>query len=446
MNRRVRDEVLFQVASAWPDGLGKRAAIEVGLSGGLDSVVLLHVLWCLRAERGFVLSAVHVHHGLNDAADEWADFCRTLCLRLGIPLRTTCVKVNPAGLGVEAAARQARYEVLAASTAQAVALAHHADDQVETFWLAALRGGGIRGLAAMPAWRELNDNLLLWRPLLGISREMLLRYAESEGLAYVQDDSNEDTTLLRNWLRHQGLPLWRQRVPHLNQQVLAGVSLLQEELALLDELAAADWAAANHSGFFDCSVWRTFSQARRRKLLVSLVEKYNLGAPGMSSICDFERVLYHGKTQTAQWQLPRGEVYAAYQRLFVLENGWENKLAWFKQPVNDSDRLKNNLVKSGLVLCKHSFGLSEDVLQGGGGVRMVCADDDILLTVGHKNVRKILQECKVPAFVRKYWPVVTDGENRCIAIANIWVSRHYGCLNGFLPVFEKFNPYVVEPK
>lgn len=77
---------------------------------------------------------------------------------------------------------------------------------------------------------------------------------------------------------------------------------------------------------------------------------------------------------------------------------------------------------------------------------MVATGDMLDLTVGRKSVGKILQECRVPPFVRKYWPIVTDSENRCLAIANVWVNVHYGCRNGFLPVFDKFNRFILEPK
>ena len=94
------------LADVWPPQIGAGCAIEIGLSGGLDSVVLLHVLAGLRPRFGFVLRAVHVHHGLNAAADEWAAFCADLCRSLDVPLRVENVHIEAAGLGVEAAARR----------------------------------------------------------------------------------------------------------------------------------------------------------------------------------------------------------------------------------------------------------------------------------------------------------------------------------------------------
>jgi tRNA(Ile)-lysidine synthase len=119
--------------------------IAVGLSGGVDSVVLLHQL----KDRG--VSAIHVHHGLSPNADAWASFCRSLCKKLDIPFKVKQVKVRRAGQGLEAAAREARYEAFRAADADVIALAHNLDDQAETVLMNLLRGAGARGASARAA-------------------------------------------------------------------------------------------------------------------------------------------------------------------------------------------------------------------------------------------------------------------------------------------------------
>ena len=122
----------------------------VGLSGGIDSVVLLDLLCTLRDTRSFALTAVHVHHGLSPNADQWAAFCAALCERRNVPLAIEHVVVaRDSGLGLEAAARAARRAVFARAAADFMVLGHHQDDQVETVLLHALRGTGLKGLAAM---------------------------------------------------------------------------------------------------------------------------------------------------------------------------------------------------------------------------------------------------------------------------------------------------------
>ncbi|OSI08985.1 tRNA(Ile)-lysidine synthase [Neisseria animaloris] len=440
------NNLLEQVADAWPQHLPPQTVIEVGLSGGLDSVVLLHLLSCMRKRFRFVLKAVHVHHGLNEKADEWAAFCNTLCDRLDIPLRLEKVCVEKNGLGIEAAARKERYRIFSDGRSDIVALAHHRGDQVETFMLAAMRGGGLRALSAMPEWRALNERTQIWRPLLGFTREQLADYADMHDLIYVEDSSNQDSGFLRNWLRNDALPVWRSRLPHLDNHIIGSIASLQNELALLDEIVQQDHQYICATGTFDLQRWRSLSEVRRRQQLWYFAKIHELGVPTAESIADFSRVLNSIQTASAEWQLPDGRIYAYQNRLFVQKNGWEKECAWIGNEQILAGRLKKILPENGFTLRRNLFGICEELLDGQGCIRAANADDVIALTVGHKSVRKILQECKIPSFVRKYWPIVTDSQNKCLAIANIWVSVHYGCQNGVLPVFDKFNCFVLEPK
>lgn len=189
---------------------GRRVA--VGLSGGVDSVVLLDLLRAAAPRHGFRLEAVHVHHGLSPYADDWARFCRALCREWQIPLAVRRVKVEKRGRGLEAAARAVRHGVFARHAAPVIALAHQLDDQAETVLLNLLRGAGVRGASAMPVAGRLGAKVL-WRPLLGVPRSRILAYASARGLRWVEDESNRDATLTRNFLRLQVGPLIGTRFP-----------------------------------------------------------------------------------------------------------------------------------------------------------------------------------------------------------------------------------------
>jgi tRNA(Ile)-lysidine synthase len=126
--------------------------LVVGLSGGIDSVVLLDLLQRAARRRRFELAALHVNHQIHPAARAWAKFCRALCRRQGIPLSVKTVEV-PRGNSLEAGARAARYEAYAAARCDAVVLAHNLDDQAETLLLQLLRGAGVKGASAMPEFR-----------------------------------------------------------------------------------------------------------------------------------------------------------------------------------------------------------------------------------------------------------------------------------------------------
>ncbi|WP_054619471.1 tRNA lysidine(34) synthetase TilS [Neisseria sp. 83E34] len=441
--------LLSKLSVSFDRCVSQGASIEVGLSGGLDSIVLLHLLNRLRNDRQFDLCAAHIHHGLQVAADDWPRFCGEFCQTLHIPFRVEYVQANTEKIGVEAGARRARYQAFVQSRADIVALAHHQDDQVETFMLSALRGSGIRGLSAMPELRALGKRHQLWRPLLEITREELSAYAQLHCLQYIDDPSNSDESLLRNWLRNTGLPIWRERLPFLDRHIMASVKTLQEELAVLEEVSEQDKQTIYHSGFFDCVVWRKLTAARQSRQLLFMVKQNNLGIPTQASLNDFRRVLNECGNGSAEWCLHGGKIYAYQNRLFCVHDNWLDDCVWLKKTClseNSEASLNTVLEKANFKLCRHLYGLREDVLEQVGNIRAVSTDDMIELTVGHKKVRKLLQECKIPPFVRPYWPVITNQEGQCIAVANLWVNPGYACLNGVVPYFEKFNCFVLEPK
>jgi tRNA(Ile)-lysidine synthase len=161
---------------------------------------------------------VHVHHGLSPNADAWAAFCRRLCRRWGVPLTVRRVRVKRAGKGLEAAARSARYAVFAEMDADAVALAHNLDDQAETVLMNLLRGAGVRGASGMRAQSRFRGKTIL-RPLLHMPRSAIAAYARQHGLEWVEDESNADEALTRNFLRHRIGPLLERKFPQWKQSL-----------------------------------------------------------------------------------------------------------------------------------------------------------------------------------------------------------------------------------
>ena len=200
-------DVSAAVRRALPELQGKR--VLVALSGGVDSVVLLHAL---RAERHEALRAAHIHHGLSPNADRWAAFCRRLCKRLGVPLTVRRVRVARKGEGPEAAARAARYAALRKLPFDVLALAHQLDDQAETVLMSLLRGAGARGASGMRARAKL-DGRLLARPLLDVASEAIVAYAHEHDLRWIEDESNRSEALARNFIRLRIAPLLAERYP-----------------------------------------------------------------------------------------------------------------------------------------------------------------------------------------------------------------------------------------
>lgn len=199
----------------------------VAYSGGLDSTVLLHAL-CARLGAA-QLQAVHVHHGLQQQADDWAEHCADQCRQLGVSLTRVQAQVNSRGQGLEAAARTERYRQFDRLLAGGgtLWLAHHLDDQLETFFLRLLRGSGLTGLTAMAVQRDQADYQLM-RPWLAQPRARLEDYAQQQGLRWIDDPSNADVQFDRNYLRQEILPLLAERWPAYRQTVQRSISHLQQ--------------------------------------------------------------------------------------------------------------------------------------------------------------------------------------------------------------------------
>lgn len=214
----------------------------VAFSGGLDSSVLLHLLAQLPTKLPFRLAAMHVHHGLSANADAWAAFCAKTCDDLNIPFHLKKVKVDKSsGFGVEATARNARYQALASMQADFTCLAQHQDDQAETLLLQLARGAGVKGMAGMA---QVDFQRKLLRPLLHLRRAELETYAKQHHLQWIEDESNADTSFDRNFMRHDALPMLRKRYPAIAQTLSRSAENLAEASALLDDLAHID---ANNS-------------------------------------------------------------------------------------------------------------------------------------------------------------------------------------------------------
>ena len=224
--------------------------LAVALSGGADSTALL--LACARRWPGQVL-AIHVHHGLQAAADGFEQHCVALCHQLGVPLRVQRLDARPApGQSPEDAARQARYQALTAvaledhalGAIQSMAIAQHADDQAETLLLALSRGAGVAGLAAMPAQWE-RGGLVWHRPLLQVAAADVRQWLKAQSQAWVEDPTNRDERYTRNRIRAQLLPVLEAAFPSFRETFARSAANAAQAAELLQELARQEIGRAH---------------------------------------------------------------------------------------------------------------------------------------------------------------------------------------------------------
>lgn len=278
----------------------------VGLSGGCDSVVLLHLLASSRWSGQ--LSAMHVHHGLSPNADRWADFCGHICGELGIPLKIAHVAVaenSPEGL--EAAARGQRHAALAGCGAEVLLLAHHCGDQAETVLFNLLRGAGVTGAAGIPLARSAAGMTIL-RPLLDVSRASIESYAAAQGLSWIEDESNADQRFSRNFLRHSVMPGLVQRFPAAEAMLAQSAGHFAEADALLGDLASLDWLTVAADGENAAmAALRTLSPLRLKNLLRWRLRVLGWRTPSASRLDEFARqLLSAGPDRHPSLDLPDG--------------------------------------------------------------------------------------------------------------------------------------------
>lgn len=301
---------------------GAPALLIVAFSGGLDSSVLLDALVreTARLPTRWSVHAVHVHHGLQPAADEWPNHCRAFAEVRGVVCETLRVRVGARQRqrdGLEAAARCARYEAIAeraqALGAQAVLTAHHADDQLETLLMRLARGTGLDGLGGIAddqPWPQGGEHCRLWRPLLGLSRATLERSANSRGLCFVDDPSNADQNLTRNAVRHQLMPALDAVLPDWRAGFLRARGLLEEANHRLQDQTHADWVNCQMADrhHLNAQALAGLSGPRRRAVWRAWFGALQLRMPSMRRLDAIDRGLAlsaSGEVHHEGWSLRR---------------------------------------------------------------------------------------------------------------------------------------------
>jgi tRNA(Ile)-lysidine synthase len=260
-------------------GAGMRIdGLAVGFSAGADSAMLALAAWHYTQAHGQPLHLFHIHHGLVDTADAWADAAQRFGEQLGVPVEVMRVQVAPAGgLGIEAAARDARYAALGAAAARHgvshILLAHHRDDQAETVLLRLLRGAGLKGLAAM-APTTMRDGVAYLRPWLDIDRGVILQamdaYTLATGWMPVQDPSNADPRYTRAAVRTLLAPVLDARWTGWRGTLARHARHVADAVQILDEVAREDFAGLSptHEGRrFSLAAWRRLSRPRQAQAL-----------------------------------------------------------------------------------------------------------------------------------------------------------------------------------
>lgn len=415
--------------------------LVAGLSGGIDSATLLHVLRELAPRHGFRLSALHVNHGLSPHAGDWQAFCERLCRSLDVPFEVKRVEVaDAAGAGLEAAARRARYAAFAEVDAQWLALAHQRDDQAETLLFNLLRGAGLAGAAAMPAVRDFpgRPGLRILRPLLEAPRAEIERHARAGKLEWIEDESNRDVRHARNFLRRSVLPQLRERFPGCDAVLARAAAHFAEGEALLAQLAGIDARTALREGRIVVAELARLDAARGRNLLRHVLKGAGIAMPDSAHLHEALRQACHAAADRqvridlgrCALHRYRGELWLAPGACAPGAAEWhgEAALAWGR------DRLRFELRFGGGIGLERLAGKPVRILPRRGGERL---QPDARRP--RRELKKLLQEQGVPPWQREAMPLLWCG-GELVWVPGIGIDCAWQCRAGeagLLPSWEQ---------
>ena len=414
------------VFALWQQQLDSAPQVLVALSGGLDSTLLLHLLTeVVPLER---IRAIHINHGLSPDADAWQAQAEGYCHSLGVAFYAETIQVVADGEGLEAAARSARYGVFkhVLEKDAVLLLGHHGDDQAETLLYRLMRGSGSKGLAGMPAQRDLGLGQLI-RPLLPWSKAELQHAAAERQLRWVEDGSNADNRFDRNYLRNQVIPTIAQRWPDytgsfgqsathaMEAEQLAEV-LAKEDLAQLElRVERAGWSIA-------IELLLSKSDLRQRNILRYWPAVCGLPMPNRQIIDEITGSILSARDdgspqvvwQSIQWRRFRGRLYLLKSQSvqFDQTRHWQWSLDHRLELADGSCLEVQEITGEGLMLAPNDC-LTVRYRQGGERCRPAGRS--------HSNsLKKLLQEYALEPWWRDRMPLLYVGKT-LVAVGDCWI-------------------------
>ncbi|MGB1383397.1 MAG: tRNA lysidine(34) synthetase TilS [Porticoccaceae bacterium] len=411
----------------WKQAIVAAPQILVGLSGGMDSILLLKLL--SEQVDTKLIQAMHINHGLSDNADQWQQFAEDYCQQLGVEFYAEKVQLVVSGEGIEAAARDARYAVFKSRLKKdgLLFLAHHADDQVETVVYRLLRGSGSKGLAGMPESRVLGLGQLI-RPLLAYSKESIHREAVKKGLKWIEDDSNLDDRFDRNYIRNQVIPVVAKRWPQYPQAIMHSAGLSDQANQLTQDLAFEDLARLDESK--ERAGWSismdglsSLSVVRQKNLLRHWSEIKNLPAPSSKIINEILSSVVAARQDASPEVIWQNQYWARFQsRLYLLR--YRNKTTQQDQSIHwnmqnllvlaDDSRVDARCAKGrGLAVSEESVEIR--YRQGGERCKPQGRDRS-------SSLKKLLLEYQLPPWLRDRVPLFYV-QDQLVAVGDLWVCE-----------------------
>ena len=398
--------------------LKRKARVWIGYSGGLDSTVLLHRL--MGSPLQARVHAVHVHHGLQSVADEWAQRCEIQCREWKLPFQCVRVQLDSRNAaGPEAAARDARYAVIAElmQPGDVLATAHHQDDQAETLLLNLSRGAGVEGLAAMREAEPFGMGLH-WRPLLKLSRQALRDYGQQQGLQWIEDPHNADPRYARSYLRAEIMPRLKARWPHANETLARAANNCADAAELIRQQAELDLQSLNVGDDLSVAGLLSLGELRANAVLRHWIRQRQGYAPDRDNLSRIEQELLRAKPDAApRLRIGDGELRRYRDRLVYFsevlpEVVWPQMLQWDARgqlplPEGCGALLAPKNAKAQLLSIRPARGSERIKL--------------------HKNrpsrtLKNLFQEESVPPWLRQRLPLIYAGDKLICVACHWWAA------------------------
>lgn len=410
------------------------STVIVAYSGGVDSHVLLHACSHLAVSfESIQFKAIYIDHGLHKDSTKWSDHCRQISADLAIEF--TSIKVdasNTSGEGPEQAARLVRYQALKSvmNDASLLMTAQHQDDQAETLMLQLLRGSGIKGLAAMPSLARFGAGQIA-RPFLNHSKQSILDYAKKNDLDWIEDPSNSDTTLNRNYLRQQVIPLIKQRWPAFAKTTSRTALHCAETDSVLSDCLSIYVPGLNVETF-DCHSIKALTGATQRLVLREWLMQNELQLPSQKVLEQIQAMLSSRSTKAACVEWGKHQIRCFAGKLYVCNQSQDlpgfTPIKWQGSHVNLVDNLGSlQITKTqsvGINQAKWDAASNISVRSRVDGERIKLANRK-----GSKKLKQLYQEAKVLPWLRDNVPLIYI-DDKLAAVADLWLAEEFSTALG----------------
>ncbi len=405
----------------------------VAFSGGMDSTVLLHSL--VELDLGVPITAIHVNHQNNKFSDEWEKYCSNYAARIDVPFVSHRVDIDMhSGSGIEAAMRNSRYEAFSnhINKNDWLLTAHHKNDQVETLFLNLFRGSGIDGLSGISVKRKFLSGALV-RPLLDFSKNELRKYALLNKLTWIEDSSNKDNSMDRNYLRNDIIPQLEKRWPSINKRLTKVTKLASEAKTRSEDLAKIDLKSVGNIDCYNLLAFKELTDNRQRNLLRYSLAHLNLPQPSYRQLFEITKNLANKNNKS--------NTFVSWSGVCIYRYNCNLYLITQNDKITNMEDIKifpnNKMINLGSGMGAISLAQSE-----AKGIDLELAKKGLDITfrkggesfkplgsIHTRRLKKLLQEKKVFPWMRDKIPLLMY-ENELVSVGNLWVAEKFSNYNG----------------